>query len=276
MTRLTSITSRCIPSVLWLCLLILPVTGSAEIYKWVDANGKVHFSDKKHAHEQAKRLDSEAEIDVAEQKNRLILYPEADALLSQNSTSPQGNSRALSAGSWHVGGTTMQTTSLLRFDLSELLSLVNGKPGKRIASAQLILRANTDDKLYGQGVNNQEAPGHSAAKGDNAFYLMPTHNSWQENAVTWSDFYSSSHYTPTAIRNLPSIAVPGTTNPAQDFDIDVKDLLQALFKANIRELTLEMKLQRLPSMAQVTFHSREADSESRPHLVITLIDGGGN
>lgn len=259
------------PLALCFCLMATPLAVAAEIYKWVDASGRTHFSDKKHASEQAQRLDAEPEAEDIN-KNRLVIYPEADALLTQSSDTAQGNSRALSVGRWHTGGTSVQSASLLRFDLSELLTRVNSGPGKRIARAQLGLYANTDDKLYGQGVNNQEPPGHSTLRGDNAFYVMPAHNSWEENKVTWSDYYSSNHYTPSAIRSLPSLAVEGSKSPTQDFDIDVKDLLQKLAEGNVRELTLELKLQRLPTMAQLTFHSREAEPDYRPRLLIELVD----
>lgn len=258
-------------SIVWLCLLLTPFTANAEIYKWVDANGRIHFSDKKHAGEQAQRLDAEPEQENTN-NNHLTFYPEADALLGENTTSPQGKSRALSAGRWNVAGTSMQNTSVLRFDLTELVAVVNTGKGKQLVSAHLELYANTDDKLYGQGVSNQEAPGHSTLKGDNAFYLKPVHNSWDESNAMWSDFYSSSHYTPTTIRNLPSIAVEGSKSPSQDYSIDVSEMLRAIINSNIRELTLEMKLQRLPTMAQVTFHSREADVDKRPRLLIELLD----
>lgn len=256
---------------LWLCLCLLPWPAVAEIYKWVDADGRVHFSDKKHANEKAKRLDVPPE-DLASSKNRLILYPDADTLLSQNKNTAQGNARALSAGNWSVGGTSVQHTSLLRFDFTELLSVVNGDAGKRIASAKLYLYANTDDKLYGQGVNNQEPPGHSTLKGSNAFYLIPAHNSWQESQVTWPDYYSNSHYTPSAIRSLPSITVEASSSAAEDYEVDMKSLTSKIVKNNIRELTLEMKLQRLPPMAQVTFYSKEAVADKRPRLIIELVD----
>lgn len=255
----------------WLCLLILPLSATAEIYKWVDASGRVHFSDKKHADERAKRVDEPPE-DEAISQNRLTFYPDADTLLSQNKNTAQGNTHALSAGNWSVGGTSVQHTSLLRFDLTELLSVVNGDAGKRIASAKLYLYANTDDKLYGQEVSNKEPPGHSTLKGSNAFYLIPSHNSWEESKATWSDYYSNSHYTPSTIRSLPSVTVEASSSATEDYEVDVNELMSRIAKNNIRELTLEMKLQRLPPMAQVTFYSKEAAAEKRPRMVIELVD----
>lgn len=43
---------------LLLALLLLPLTGQADIYKWTDENGKVHFSDSQQS-ESAKRIEIE-------------------------------------------------------------------------------------------------------------------------------------------------------------------------------------------------------------------------
>lgn len=252
-------------------LMVLPLAGAAEVYKWVDSNGRVHFSDKKHAHQQAERLGAEQET-ADPNSNHLTLHAEADAILSRNSSEPRGNTPVLSAGNWNVGGTTVQNVSLLRFDLSELLRVVNASPGKQLHGAQLQLFANTDVKLYGQGVNNQEPPGHSTLNGDNAFYLKASHNSWEEAKVTWEHYYSSNHYVPSAIRALPSVAVAGSASAGENFSIDITELVAELIKNNIREVTLEMRLQRLPKMAQVTFHSRESQMSLRPALMVELLD----
>lgn len=270
-----TILPRAMPTVkrcaMLLCLSLPSVSAAAEVYKWVDANGRVHFSDRKHAAEQAQRVDAQPEAESAAD-NRLVLYPEADAMLRQSASSAQGSTPVLSAGNWSVGGSAAQTTSVLRFELSDLLSAVHGAPGKRLASAELLLFANTDNKIYGQGANNQQPAGHSTYKGDNAFYLKPSHNSWSEAEVTWSEYYSSSHYLPSAIRNLPSLTVAGSESADQNFTIDVRQLVEQLLKNNLREITIEMKLQRLPPMAQVTFHSREAEAHLRPRLVVQLLD----
>lgn len=254
-----------------LCLLAAPATATSEIYKWVDANGRTHFSDKKHANERAERMGSEPAAPSVN-NNRLVLHPEADTLLTENNRVAQGNASVLSAGRWNVGGSSVQNTSLLRFDLTPLLSAINGAVGKSIATAELHLYANLDDKIYGQGVSNQEPPGHSTRNGDNAFYLKPVHNTWDEAKTIWQDFYSSNNYTPSAIRNLTSIAVVGSENAAQNYEVDVKELIKELARNNTRELTLELTLQRTPVMAQVTFHSREAEPERRPALVVELVD----
>lgn len=40
----------------WLCALLMPQASMAEIYKWVDENGKTHFSERKDAAGRAKPL----------------------------------------------------------------------------------------------------------------------------------------------------------------------------------------------------------------------------
>lgn len=44
-------------TVLLVTVVLSTSSVSAEVYRWVDTNGKVHFSDKKPQHEQAKPVD---------------------------------------------------------------------------------------------------------------------------------------------------------------------------------------------------------------------------
>lgn len=247
----------------------------AEIYKWVDAQGRVHFSDKRHADERAKLLDDDKSASVKD--NQLILFPEADALLGRRQIQPQGHTPILSAGLWAATGVTQKYQSILRFDLTELIKVINNNPEKKLYRATLKLSANTDDKLYGQGSANNETPGHSTLSGDNAFYLKPVHNSWSEDSVTWANFYTENNYTPSMIRNLPAISVDGSDGDAKkDFAIDVLPLFKQIAKSNINTLTLEISLQRKVKMAEVTFFSREAAAEKRPTLIIEFFDSGLN
>lgn len=39
------------------CCFLLTASGMAQVYKWVDEDGKVHFSDKKPATQSAEELD---------------------------------------------------------------------------------------------------------------------------------------------------------------------------------------------------------------------------
>ncbi|MFT3847587.1 MAG: DUF4124 domain-containing protein [Propionivibrio sp.] len=47
---------------LWLFALFLPTAGMAEIYKWVDANGKTHYSERKDDAGKAKPLGLNAPV----------------------------------------------------------------------------------------------------------------------------------------------------------------------------------------------------------------------
>lgn len=255
---------------LWMLLMALPLTGWGEIYKWVDASGRVHFSDKRYADERAKRIDEEPFL-AQQNGNQFAFQPEADALLRQNQTQPLGKSTALSAGHWSQSGTSYQNVSVMRFEIGPLLEEMHRNPQKKLLRATLRLYANGDDKLYGQGVSNQEPAGHSSKGGDNAFYLKPVHNNFDEANATWSSFFNQSNYTPSAIRNLPGIAVPGSEDDSlKNYEIDVMSLVRQLMAANLRQITLEMRLQRTSGRAQVTFFSREAEVSKRPTLHVEL------
>jgi glutaredoxin len=80
---------------LYLLIVLLPITLGAEVYKWTDKDGKVHFSDKPPADQQAETLDPEelkkransyayvsveiAPIDftVNRQSNQIVMYATA-------------------------------------------------------------------------------------------------------------------------------------------------------------------------------------------------------
>lgn len=261
---------------LWMLLITLPLAGRAEIYKWVDAKGQVHFSDKRYADDRAKRID-DAQLLTQQNGNQFTFQPDADALLRQNQDQPLGLSTALSAGNWSQGGTSYQNVSVMRFEVGPLMEEMNRNPQKKLLRATLHLHANSDDKLYGQGVSNQEPAGHSSKGGDNAFYLKPVHNNFEEANVTWSSFFNQSNYTPNAVRSLPGIAVPGSEdNPQKNYEIDALPLVEKLMAANLRQITLEMRLQRTSGRAQVTFFSREAEVDKRPTLRVELFSDEPN
>lgn len=241
-----------------------PASGLAEIYKWVDAKGQVHFSDKRHAHEQAQPIDSSV-LGADPSGNELLFPPEADVTLRQGNNRPAGAATLLSAGN-----EAPQEVSLLRFEISPLLAELHRNPGKKLLSATLQLYANTEDKPLGQ-----EAPGHKGSAADTAFYLKPVHNNFDEQAVTWEHFFNQTHYTPAAIRRLSGIAVPGSEDSRHDYAIDVLPLVAQLMAGNLRQLTLEMRLQRLAGGARVNFYSREAAAEKRPGLRVVLADEAG-
>lgn len=246
-------------------------TAQAQVYRWVDESGRVHFSDRRYAREGFQPLEKPPA--VASDDGWLFTFtPQADAALLSNRNNAQGKTRFLSAGQWTARGNSYQVASLMRFDITPLLAhLHTSEPRKRVARAELTLYANTEDKLYGQGSANKEAPGHSTLQGSNAFYLKPAHNNWEESRVTWSQYYDPSHYTPSTIRNLPAVSAPTSGDDRErDYALDVTELLLALVRSNTREFTLELTPQRRSAMAQVTFFSREAGQDKAPRLVIEL------
>src|SRR5690606_19248404 len=96
-------------------------------------------------------------------------------------------------------------------------------PQKKLLRATLRLYANTEDKLYGQ---SKEDAGHSGKNGDNAFYLKPVHNNFEESIVTWVSFFDQSHYTPAAVRNLSTVTAPASDDDnRKDYEIDVLPLI---------------------------------------------------
>lgn len=247
-----------------LLMLVLPAQGLSEIYKWVDAKGQVHFSDKRSAHEQAKPIDAQPAVADAS-GNEFLFQPEADALLRQGHTSPLGDSTLLSAASSTRGGNRTQEVSLLRFEISPLLAELHRNPTKKLLGASLLLYANTEDNPQGQ-----EAPGHMGGAVDTAFYLKPVHNNFDEKTITWEQFFNQNHYTPNAIRRLPGTAVPGTEDAQHNYEIDLLPLLTQLTAGNLRQFTLEMRLQRIAGNARVNLYSREAAVEKRPSLRVLL------
>jgi|GEM_PF-6626598 len=248
------------------CVLILmfPAMGFGEIYKWVDAKGQVHFSDKRHAHEEAKLIGSEL-VDTNPSGNEFVFQPEADVLLRQGTSNPLGNGTLLSAGNSSRGGKRTQEVSLLRFDISPLLAELHRNPTKKLLSASLMLYANTDENPH-----KQSAPGHMGGPADTAFYLKPVHNNFEEKSITWEQFFNQNHYTPNAVRRLPGTAVPGTDDARRDYDIDLLPLLTQLTAGNLRQFTLEMRLQRAGN-ARINLYSREAVAEKRPTLRVLLM-----
>jgi hypothetical protein len=251
-------------SLVCLLMLVLPATGSSEIYKWVDAKGQVHFSDKRNAHEQAKLVEGEA-VAADPSGNEFLFQPEADVLLRQGSGNSLGNSSLLSVGNSTRGGSRVQEVSLLRFDISSLLAELHRNPTKKLLSASLLLYANTEENPH-----NQDAPGHMGGVTDTAFYLKPVHNNFDEKTITWDQFFNQNHYTPNAIRRLPGTAVPGTEDAQRNYDIDLMPLLTQLTAGNLRQFTLEMRLQRVAGNARVNIYSREASVEKRPTLRVLL------
>ncbi len=257
------------PRAILIALALLPLSlAYAEIYQWTDENGRVHFSDQRAARKDAMRRGEKPNQATTDGVNFRFL-PQADALITSNSEQPKGKASMLSTGYWKTRTVEYQTRSIVRFEITELLKALNMHKLKHLDTARIEFFANTQDKLYGQGITNKQSPGHSTLRGDNAFYIKAVHNNWSEDDVTWQTFYAPTHYTPLAIRKLPSISAPGSDGvPDKNYWVDATDLIAALVLAQQREFTLELSPQRKSTMAQVTFFSRESDKP--PVLTVKL------
>jgi len=218
-------------------LFALTMAAHAEIYRWVDESGRVHFGDRRSAPKQAE-LKGRPKSTITTDGMAFTFLPQADAMLSATQTQPQGQATILSSGYWRSHNGNLETKSLLQFEITPLLDELNKHKHKLLANASIAFYANTQDKLYGQGTTNTQSPGHSTFRGDNAFYLKPVHNNWKEASVTWASFYSGDHVTPNAIRQLPVLSVPGTAgDPDKNYMIDATELVAALILAQQREFT---------------------------------------
>ncbi len=245
----------------------------AEIYKWVDENGRVHFSDKKHAADNAQPLYAEQ---LNSDPNVVVITAEADAMIGEHWLRPRGSLNILSAGQWQVGNRRQKNNSLLRFDFADLISRLRANPNLSIRRAELLLFANTEENVYNSDGKNSEPPGHSNLAGDNAFYLKAVHNNWQESDILWKTFYNSDNYTPASVRNVPVLSVPGSgKDNTKDFVIDFQPIIHYVDQTNLRTLSLEMSLQRSSRMAQVSFYSHESPLEKRPRIEVELFDAAG-
>lgn len=71
-----------------LMILFLPVTALSAIYKWVDADGKVHYSDKKQTAAKPTAIKtqpglSQEEMDQAQQRHQKLKQAEESAKMKQ-------------------------------------------------------------------------------------------------------------------------------------------------------------------------------------------------
>lgn len=239
------------------CILGLFLCSSAvypEVYKWVDEKGRVHYGDKRHAKaNDVKTTDTSHTLDKA--GRTLTLYAVADTELQQGSRQARGTANQLKAGFQSYRNTTRAFHSIIKFDSSMLLSVLQQK-SKRIASASVELSLSRSKT----NISN------------NAFFLIPSHNRWNEKKAHWQSYYEATNV-PYSIRKLPFMTAPSSDSiDGNVYRIDALPLTQALAQNNMRELTLEIKLQRTSAVTDIHFHSREAGIENSPKLRIEFID----
>lgn len=262
--------SNCCKLILALVAVVHFHCSAAEIYRWKDAKGKTHWGDERSAPEHAVRVDPGAPK-TENSGNQFVIYPEADTMMKERQRSARGESTALSAGYWKVTRNVYELTSIMRFDLSDLLAELGTNKDKKIIRAELKLFANTQDKIHPRNNKSESPEGHYSNRSDNSFFVTPVRSSWDEHSTMWQNFYNDSEYTPMQVRKLPFVKAPGSeNNNALDYTIDLSQMITQATSVNMRALTLELKLQRRATLAVVTFFSREAALDVRPRLEVTL------
>ena len=129
-----------------------------------------------------------------------------DAFISSNvPNAGQGTSPELDAGAWTIFGSPLSIRGLIDFDLSSLPA------GASIQSATLTLYNNPN------AVNGFANGQHSSASGSNESVLQRITSPWNED-VAWSN-------QPTTT-SQNEVTLPQSTDPFQDYVLDVKNLIQ--------------------------------------------------
>ena len=149
-------------------------------------------------------------ISTVQSQTTLTLQPNAtagkDAFISSNvPTTGQGTSPELDAGAWTIFGSPLSIRGLIDFDLSSLPA------GASIQSATLTLYNNPN------AVNGFANGQHASASGSNESVLQRITSPWNED-VAWSN-------QPTTT-SLNEVTLPQSTDPFQDYVLDVKNLIQ--------------------------------------------------
>ena len=193
-------------------------------------------------------------VSIANCQTTIILQPDAtagkDAFISDNvATSGQGNSTEFDAAAWTISGTPLKIRGLIEFDLSSVPS------GATIQSAVLTLYNNPNSQ-------NGNANGqHVHSNGSNAAFLQRITSPWTEN-VSWN--------TQPTTTTLNQVSLPQDTNPFQNYQLDVKLLLQDILANPLQGYGFLLKLQEETPYKLLAFASSDHPNASlHPKLEIT-------
>ena len=173
-----------------------------------------------------------------------------DAFISDNvPTGGQGNSPEFDAAAWTISGTPLKIRGLLDFDLSSIPSSAT------IESAVLTLYNNPNSQ-------NGNANGqHVHTSGSNAAYLKRITSPWTEENVSWNSQPSTTA--------LNQVTLPQDTNPFQDYNVDVKLLIQDIIANPSQGYGLMLQLQNESPYRLVAFASSDhPDASLHPKLKI--------
>lgn len=183
-----------------------------------------------------------------------MLQPNAtsgkDAFISDNvTTGGQGNSAEFDAAAWTISGTPLKIRGLIDFDLSSVPS------GANIESAVLTLYNNPNSQ-------NGNANGqHVHSNGSNAAFLQRITSPWTEN-VSWN--------TQPTTTTLNQVTLPQDTDPFQNYNVDVKLLIQDIIANPSQGYGFLLKLQEESPYKLLAFASSDHPNASlHPKLEIT-------
>lgn len=122
-----------------LALLIAPSIGHAEIYKWVDANGKVHYSKSKEEAGNAEAVELKIPSQPATratdtppsqswQSQERLLRQRQEQKQKESSPAPQSDTKPRSLSGGREDGTDASRCALARDVLSGAVRHPNGRP----------------------------------------------------------------------------------------------------------------------------------------------------
>lgn len=153
---------------------------------------------------------------------------------------------------WTFLGVPGVVRGVLDFDLSAIPS------GATITSAHLSMYAYDQPAGFGQ---------HADLSGSNAAWIQRVTSTWDENTVTWN--------TQPSFTTINEVAVPGTSNPLQDYlNMDVTLLVQDMIDDPANSFGFLFKLQDENYYRRLNFATSDhADPARRPRLVVSYLAG---
>ncbi|HEY6162588.1 MAG TPA: DNRLRE domain-containing protein [Bacteroidia bacterium] len=189
----------------------------------------------------------------------LTLQPDAtagkDALLHGLNTEVNvnyGSNVQFAADAWTFSNTPGTIRSVVEFDLSPITN------GSMVISATLDLYAWDQTGGLGQ---------HSDLSGPNDFILQRVITSWTESTVTWNSQPST-----TSVNQVTS---PGTSNPTQDYSINVTTLVQDMINDPANSHGFLLKLANESYYRRINFCSSDHSiAAKRPKLTIVYSPTG--
>jgi hypothetical protein len=150
------------------------------------------------------------------------------------------------SSAWTADGDMSNVRSLLYFDLTSI-------PAEAEIDHAIL-------SLY--GVNSAGNGSHSTLSGSNASVLQKVTSPWNENTVTWD--------TQPGTTDLNQVIVPESTFEAQDYHMDVTNLIRDLHANPESNYGLKLKLVTEERYRKLVFASSDnPDSTKRPKLEIT-------